>query len=227
LRLPPVRDSLAYFADPSCALLATDAELAPAPPDVPLPDPPTGAMLLADERRLPSAVETFLSAGSPPVYLGFGSMPEGRPERTRDVFVKAARLAGCRAIIQASDASAALADGSSLLAVGEISHAALFPRLAAVVHHGGAGTCARAARAGIPQVVVPHILDQFPWAARLERRGLSPPPLARQNLTSRSLAERIRQALEDQAMRAAAAALGRTLANRDGAEQAAELLSRE
>jgi vancomycin aglycone glucosyltransferase len=225
LGLPPVRDVLSHFADASLAVLAADAELAPAPPDVPVPDPPTGAMILDDERPLPEEVEAFLLAGRPPVYIGFGSMPDAHPERTHGLLIEAIQRAGCRGIIQAGT-SDARRGGADLLIVGAVPHARLLPRMAAVVHHGGAGTCARAARAGIPQVVVPHLLDQFPWAARLQRRGLAPAPLFRKKLTSRALAERLRQAVEDQAMRANAAAMGRTLARRDGAERAAEILSR-
>lgn len=226
LRLSPIRDALAHFADPSCALLATDAELAPAPPDVPLPAPPPGAMLLADERPLPSAVEAFLAAGTPPVYIGFGGMPDARPEKTREVLVEAVRRVGCRAIIHVGAGRAPQGSAPDILLVGDVPHERLFPRVAAVVHHGGAGTCARAARAGIPQVILPHILDQFPWAARLERRRLAPPALSRRKLTGQALAERIRRALDDPAMRAAAAAMARALAGRDGAERAAEILSR-
>ena len=95
----------------------------------------------------------------------------------------------------------------------------------AAVHHGGAGTCARAARAGIPQVLLPHMLDQFPWAARLARRGLAPGPLFRAHLSSKALAARMRQALDDTAMRQRAAALAGVLAGRHGAGVAAELLA--
>jgi vancomycin aglycone glucosyltransferase len=164
-----------------------------------LPEPPAGAMLLDGDGPLPGEVEAFLGAGAPPVYIGFGSMPDAHPERTAAVIAEAVRLAGCRAIVR-GDAKRVL--GPALLTVGQISHAALFPRVALAVHHGGAGTCARAARAGIPQVIVPHLLDQFPWSARLMRRGLAPPPLRRGRLSSKALA------------------------GRDGADQVAEILSR-
>jgi UDP:flavonoid glycosyltransferase YjiC (YdhE family) len=226
LGLPPIADALEHFADPSLGLLATDAELAPAPDDVRLPDAPTGAMLLDENGPLPEEVEAFLAAGQRPVYIGFGSMPDARPEWTRALIAEAVRRAGCRAIVYAGARAGARLDlGPDILVVGKLPHDRLFPRVALAVHHGGAGTCARAARAGIPQVILPHLLDQFPWSARLARRGLAPRPLFRRNLTSKALALRIRQALEDPAMRAAAAQLARALAGRDGAEQAAAILS--
>jgi vancomycin aglycone glucosyltransferase len=223
LGLPPVADMLAHFSDPSLGVLATDAELAPAPPDVPVPDAPAGAMLLDEGGPLPDEVEAFLEAGSPPVYIGFGSMPDAHPERTLACIAEAVRRAGCRAIVRGDPK---LELGPSILAAGKLPHATLFPRVALAVHHGGAGTCARAARAGIPQVIVPHLLDQFPWSARLVRRGLAPRPLLRRHLSSGALAARIREALGSGELRAAAARMAQALAGRDGAERVAELLCR-
>ena len=227
LGLAPIRDALAHFADPTCSLLATDVELAPAAPDVRVPGLPTGAMLLGDDGPLPEHVEAFLAAGPPPVYIGFGSMPDARPEKTRAIIAEAVRGVGCRAMVyvgRAADMNLEL--GPSLLAIGALPHTRLLSRVALAVHHGGAGTCARAARAGIPQVILPHVLDQFPWAARLARRGLAPAPLFRRNLTGAALAERILQALDDSQMRERAANLARVLAGREGADEAAAILSR-
>jgi vancomycin aglycone glucosyltransferase len=226
LGLPPVADTLGHFAPPNQSILATDEELAPAPPDVSLPAPPTGAWMLDDDRPLPAEVEAFLAAGPPPIYLGFGSMPDAHPARTADIVMGTIRALGCRAIIYSGPAGIGAPDlGPSILAVGTLPHARLLPRVALAVHHGGAGTCARAARAGIPQVIVPHVLDQFPWAARMHKRGLGPRPLYKTRLTTRALGARIRQALEDPGMRERATKLAQKLAGRDGAEQAAAMLT--
>jgi UDP:flavonoid glycosyltransferase YjiC (YdhE family) len=227
LGLPPIRDALAYFADPAQSLLPTDGELAPAPADAALCAPPTGALLLDQDEPLPAEVERFLAAGPPPVFIGFGSMPDPQPQRSATRLAEAVRLAGCRAIVATfatPPASLAGRADADILAVGELCHARLFPRVALVVHHGGAGTCARAARAGVPQVILPHLLDQFHWARRLAARGLAPRPLHRRRLTSRALAARIRQALGDPAMRERAASLARGLAGRDGADALAAIL---
>jgi UDP:flavonoid glycosyltransferase YjiC (YdhE family) len=226
LGLPPIRDAAAHFADPGQSLLATDEELAPAPPDLSFPEPPCGAMLLPEDGPLPVEVEDFLAAGPPPVYVGFGSMPDVRPAQDRALLLDAIRRAGCRAILYAG-ASGGLHREATLpvLTVGNLPHGTLFARVALVVHHGGAGSTARAARAGIPQVILPHLLDQFPCAARLARRGLAPPPLIRHRLTGEALAARIREGLENQAMRDTARRLGQALAGRDGADRAAAILS--
>jgi len=226
LGLPAIGDALDHFANPARSLLATDAELAPAPADLRMPEAPTGAMLHDEEGPLPEAVESFLAAGPPPVYVGFGSMPDAWPERTYTLIAEAVRRAGCRAIVYAAaTATTKLEPGAEILTVGRLAHSRLFPRVALAVHHGGSGTCARVARAGIPQVILPHLLDQFPWAARLARRSLAPRPLFRRNLTSKSLAQRIRQAMKDVVMREAAAKMARALADHDGANRAAALLS--
>ena len=226
LGLPAIDDVLDHFANPGCSLLATDAELAPAPSDVHVLAEPTGAMLYDEGEPLPEAVESFLAAGPPPIYIGFGSMPDACPDETRLIVAEALRLVGCRAIVYAgAGAAVPTKPRADLLTVGRLSHGKLFPRVAVAVHHGGAGTCSRAARAGIPQVILPHVLDQFSWAARLERRGLAPRPLFRRNLTSKALAGRIRQALENTDMREAAVKLALALAGRDGAGRAAAILS--
>jgi len=226
LGLPAITDALDHFAVPGRSLLATDAELAPAPPDVRLWEAPTGAMLLDEPGQLPAAVEDFLAAGPPPIYIGFGSMPDARPERTREQLVEVVHRLGCRAILYASDsATAGAKTEADILTVGALPHALLFPRLALAVHHGGAGTSARAARAGIPQVILPHVLDQFPWSVRIATRGLGPRPLRKPRPTAGSLAARIREALENTTMQERAARLGRALAGRNGADRVAAILT--
>jgi vancomycin aglycone glucosyltransferase len=225
LGLPAIKDALGHFIVPSRSLLAADPELAPAPPDVHLAAAPTGAMLLDEPGHLPQAVESFLAAGEPPIYIGFGSMPDACPDRTRDRLVKVVRRAGCRAIIFAGDSAPKVsAVGPDILSVGSLPHALLFPHVALAVHHGGAGTSARAARAGIPQVILPHVLDQFPWSARIAERGLGPRPFLKHRASVGGLVARIREALENTTIRERAAKVGRDIAGRDGADRAAAIL---
>jgi vancomycin aglycone glucosyltransferase len=143
----------------------------------PWPDPSdqavfqTGAWILPDERPLPPELEAFLEAGEPPVYFGFGSMRG--PQGLGQAMVQAARALGRRAVVSRGWADLSLAgDGPDCLAVGEVNLRALFERVSAVVHHGGAGTTALAALAGAPQVVVPQIYDQHYWGQRVEHLGI-------------------------------------------------------
>ena len=100
-----------------------------------------------------------------------------------------------------------------VMAVEPVSHAALFPRCRVVVHHGGAGTTHTAARAGVPQIVVPHVLDQFYFARRVQALGVAPPPVPRARLNVARLAAAVRDTIERQGLSARAADLARQLAD--------------
>ncbi|MFF7259572.1 glycosyltransferase [Streptomyces sp. NPDC008159] len=132
----------------------------------------TGAWFLPDERPLPADLSAWLEAGEPPVYVGFGSMAMRSPDVAR-VAVEAVRDRGRRVLVGRGWAGLGpIDDRDDCFAVGEVSHQALFPRVAAVVHHGGAGTTATATRSGAPQVVVPQVVDQPYWAGRVADLGI-------------------------------------------------------
>jgi len=151
--------------------LACDATLGP------WPDPAadavfqTGAWILPDERPLAPEVHTFLDAGEPPVYCGFGSIRA--PGGLARVMIESVRAVGRRIILSRGWAELELVDADpDCLAIGEVNQQLLFPRVAAVVHHGGAGTTHAAARAGVPQVIVPQHYDQHYWSQRVEELGI-------------------------------------------------------
>ena len=168
--LAPVKDVRGHIFTPT-PWLAVDPVLSPWLGPAGYSVVQTGAWILPDERPLGPEVETFLRAGEPPVYFGFGSM-KMPPEVAREL-VLAAREAGRRAIICSGWADLALTGGEpGCLVVAEVNHHKLFPRVAAVVHHGGAGTTATAALAGVPQVVVPQFFDQGYWGRRVGELGI-------------------------------------------------------
>jgi UDP:flavonoid glycosyltransferase YjiC (YdhE family) len=172
----------------------------------------------------PDELEEFLGDGPPPVCIGFGSMRPRDPEALSDAVVGALRRTGRRAVVQAGWAGLGAADEPGILVAGEIPHSWLFPRAAAVVHHGGAGTTAAALRAGRPSVVAPFFADQFFWGRRVARLGVGPPPIPQRHLTAEKLATALRGALEDAGMRDRAAALGRRVDREEGVERAAGVL---
>jgi vancomycin aglycone glucosyltransferase len=131
----------------------------------------TGAWIMADERPLPSELVAFLNAGTPPVYVGLGSLPA--PKDFARTAINVVRAQGRRVLMSRGWAELALVDEcEDCFIVGEVNQQALFPRVAAVVHHGGAGTTTTAARAGSPQVVVPQIVDQSYWGSRVRDLGI-------------------------------------------------------
>jgi vancomycin aglycone glucosyltransferase len=151
--------------------LAFDATLAPMPSVSNSTVAQTGAWILEDRTPLPSDLEEFLAAGEPPVYFGFGSMPVATG--TSRTLVEAVRAVGRRAIVSRGWAELEPIDESpDCIAVGDVNHQALFPRVAAIVHHGGAGTTHAAALAGAPQVIVPMFGDQPYWASRVRELGI-------------------------------------------------------
>ena len=199
-------------------LLAADRALAPWPADSGLDVVQTGAWILADRRPLPAEVEAFLSAGDPPVYFGFGSMRA--PRTTAQAMVEAARGLGYRAIVSRGWGELAPVEGPDCLTVTEANVLALFSRVAAVVHHGGAGTTTATARAGVPQVVVPHHYDQGYFAQRVQDLGIGVAHPGEP--TTDSLTEALRQVLRPDVV-SRAWSFGQQVRT-DGASVAAELL---
>ncbi|MGH8291643.1 MAG: glycosyltransferase [Steroidobacteraceae bacterium] len=204
--------------------LAADPILGPAgePHDIQIVQ--TGAWLPNDPRRLPDPVEDFLSSGPPPVYFGFGSMRAA--EDTSRIVVESARALGLRSLISRGWGNLQLIDdGSDCLLLEDVAHQSLFPRVAAIVHHGGAGTTTIAARAGVPQVVVPHLYDQYYWAHRVQQLGIGVAGSARDGLN----VDRIVAALQkcnDPEISVAARSLSLRIEDH-GAEVAAERLIKD
>ncbi|MFI6088044.1 glycosyltransferase [Streptomyces sp. NPDC051218] len=165
---------------------------------------------------LPGPLEDFLRAGPPPVFIGFGSMAAGDGARLSELAVSALRLAGLRGVLQEGRAGL-MAHGDDILTVDEMPHALLFPRMAAVVHHAGAGTTAAGLRAGVPAIPVPVTADQPFWASRLAGLGAATKPIPFKELTAQRLAEQIRCAVSEATFKEAAGAVSRRMGAEDGA----------
>jgi vancomycin aglycone glucosyltransferase len=170
--LPPV-DHLRDYAYTDHPWLAADPTLGPWLQPADLDVVQTGAWLLHDERPLADDLEEFLDAGTPPVYVGFGSMPLWGSNDIARSAVEAIRARGLRALIARGWADLDLIDDTGdCFVLGEVNQQALFGRVAAVMHHGGAGTTTTATRAGAPQLVVPQGADQVYWACRVAELGI-------------------------------------------------------
>lgn len=174
----------------------------------------------------PPALEAFLADGSPPVYVGFGSMTNSDPEQTFVIVQGALRAAGQRGVIHTgwSGADADAASEDDMFALDNAPHAWLFPRMAAVVHHGGAGTTAAGLRAGKPTLIIPHLGDQPYWGRRVQDLGVGAKPVTRHKLTQNVLAERIRQITTETHLRVKAEALGERIRSEEGISVAVRLI---
>jgi len=219
--LPPVDNARDHvFTDQP--FLASDPVLWPWQPTELCDAVQTGAWIMPDERPLTAELVAFIEAGEPPIYVGFGSMFMQSARDAARVAIEAVRAQGRRTVVLQGWADLALDDdGSDCFVTGDVNQQALFPRMAAVMHHGGAGTTTAATRAGVPQVIVPQIVDQPYWAGRVAELGIGaahdgPTP------SFESLSAALATALAPETG-TAAAALARTIPS-DGAEVAAKLL---
>ncbi len=170
----------------------------------------------------PSNLQGFLNQGEPPVYVGFGSMIGGEWQTQARHCVAVLQEAGLRVLLAAGSPSVPALDVPlKVMTVGDIPHAWLFPRVAAVIHHGGAGTTAAALRAGKPSLILPLTADQSFWARQVDRLGAGPPPLRKRHLP-RDLNAGLRLIREDRGITARAQAIGEAIGNEDGTGRAVD-----
>ena len=174
-----------------------------------------------DEWTPPADLLEFLQAGAPPIFIGFGSMSPRNPEAMTQVILRALARTQQRAIILSGWGGLHSSDlPDSVYMLDSIPFSWLFPRVAAVVHHGGAGTTSAGLRAGVPSIIVPFFADQPFWGQRVADLGVGPAPIPRKKLTAERLAQAIQTAVTDQAMRQRATDLGARIRSEDGIARA-------
>ncbi len=174
----------------------------------------------------PPALEQFLAAGPKPVCIGFGSMASEDPKAMSALVLEAVRRAGVRAVLLSGWGGLADAARDDVLTLTEVPHEWLFPRVAGVVHHGGAGTTGAGFRAGVPALVVPFTMDQPFWGGRVHALGAGPRPIPRKRLSVAALAEGLRALTSDETQRARAAEVGALVRAEDGVAAAVEHFTR-
>jgi len=172
-------------------------------------------------------LETFLSRGAKPIYIGFGSMRQANSERLTRILLDAVRNAGVRAIIarNASEIGNGLRESEDVFVLKDypIPHHVLFPRLKAAVHQGSWIATHLAARAGIPQLVLPQASDQYLWANVVWKNGLGPARVDMNRMKARKLSAAIAQLTQDDAYESNARALAERVRGIDGARNAVRL----
>jgi UDP:flavonoid glycosyltransferase YjiC (YdhE family) len=212
-------------------IVAADPDLAPLPDDRPAAAIGTDAWILeeAEAGVLDPRLDAFLTLDPAPVYIGFGSMIATRGSELAELTLAAVRAVGRGAIVAGGWSAMergimGAAGNDDVLAVDSVPHHLVLPRVAAAIHHGGAGTTTAVARAGVPQVILPHLLDQYYWGHRVEVLGLGPGPMPVELVTADILSARLDTALNDARMRDRAAALGPAVAARNGVTAAVDYL---
>jgi len=228
LGLPACSAARFYQALRSTPMLgAYSPSIIPHPADWPANIHVTGAFFLdqqADWQPSPE-LKAFLEAGSPPVYVGFGSMAGRNPEKLAKLILDALAKSGQRGLLLTGwgGLRAGLVP-DNVFVLDSAPHRWLFPRMAAVVHHGGAGTTAEGLRAGMPSVIVPFAFDQFFWGARIKELGLGPDPIPQKDLTADRLAETIRISVTDAGMKQRANSCGAAIRAENGIGSAVEII---
>lgn len=214
-----------YFRDlhTAKAINGFSRHVLPRPADWPENSQITGYWFLDQPQWTPPvALSRFLAAGPKPVYIGFGSMVSSNAKAFTQTVLDGVKKSGLRAVLATGWGALDGDDGprgEQIFFLRQAPHDGLFPLMSGAVHHGGAGTTAAAARAGIPSVIVPFFGDQPFWAHCLNRRGVSPPALERKTLRADALASAL-QATQQPAMSQAAAALGRAVRAENGIDEA-------
>lgn len=176
----------------------------------------------------PAELEAFLAAGPAPVYIGFGSMGGKNPQRRAQIVIDALAKSGQRGIL-ATGWGGLRPDKlpETILQIEQAPHDWLLPRVAAAVHHGGAGTTAACLRAGCPSLVVPFFGDQPFWGQRIAELGAGPEPIPQKKLTVENLSEAINQLCSDASMRHKAQQVAGQLAQEDGVAETVALIEQQ
>jgi sterol 3beta-glucosyltransferase len=218
LRLGVLPNPMTFGASESLNLMAYSAALSPDPGDWPFAAKITGAWFYDAEPHLALApeIESFLAAG-PAIYVGFGSMKWHSEDAANAVFDAIAQWGG-RALITSGwgglNPPAILP--ANIMFTGPVHHSLLFPRVSAVVHHGGAGTTAEGLRHGRPTLILPQFMDQYDWARRIEALRAGPMPLPMKKVSAGKLAERLHDLVDTEGYRTGAAAIAAQMAREPG-----------
>ncbi len=200
---------------------------------VPMPDDPKRERHVVGYWTLPAgatwqpppALEAFLAQPGPVVSIGFGSMASEDPARVTALVQGAVRDAGVRAVLLSGwGGLKSLPDNNEVLCADALPHDWLFPRVAAVVHHGGAGTTGAALRSGVPAIVVPFAMDQPFWGQRVAAIGAGPTPIPRRKLTQDRLSAALKSTVADEQLHSKAASLGGLIRAEDGLGRTVALL---
>jgi sterol 3beta-glucosyltransferase len=170
-------------------------------------------------------LKAFLDSGDPPVYVGFGSMAGRHPEELAKLVLKALAKSGQRGVLLTGwGGMRALSIPDRVFVIDSAPHGWLFPRMAAVVHHGGAGTTAEGLRAGVPTLILPFAVDQAFWGKRVKALGVGPEPIPFKKLTADRLAHAIQEAVTQPEIKRRAARLGDAIRAEDGVGRAVTVI---
>jgi vancomycin aglycone glucosyltransferase len=208
-------------------ILAMDKEIVTWPPDITSVPPQSSYLQLTELQKLPDNLNRFLHSGDAPVYIGFGSMTDSSPQTTLKIILEAVRISNVRAVISSgwADITTTESTNKNVLFTTHVPHLQLLPHVKCAVHHGGAGTVHSCCHCGIPQVIIPHMLDQYFWGNRIHHLGLGPKPINRKSLTVMKLAEAITIATTSPIMQQCAKKMSESIKDNNGSDEIIKLIT--
>lgn len=184
-----------------------------------------GDWYLADaEWQAPAELVEFCAGAERPLFIGFGSMVDPDPAEMGRIVATALAETGQRAVVQ-GEWAAHIPATAPVLRIGSVPHHWLFPRMRAIIHHGGAGTTAAAVRAGVPNLIVPFFGDQPFWGQRMQALGVGPAPLARRHLRSEQFVAAVRELVTSASMQQQAQYYGERVGQEDGVGTAVAIIN--
>ncbi len=229
LELPPMTESFRRsIRQPVPCIYGFSPQVIPPPPDWGDHLTVTGYWFLDEpDWTPPGDLRAFLDAGEPPVYIGFGSMASRRAEEMTQIALQALKQSGQRGLLASGWGGITQRDlPDDVFLIDSAPHNWLFPRMAAVVHHGGAGTTGAGLRAGVPSILVPHFGDQNFWGTTVNNLGVGTKPIPRKRLTASKLEAAIRRAVTDAGIIRRATTLGEQIRQEDGVASAVRVVER-
>lgn len=157
--------------------------------------PIVGALTLELTVDTDDQVASWIAAGNPPIYFGFGSTPVQSPAETIAMIAGACAELGERALIYSDvNGSKDTPHPDHVKLIGQVNYTTILPMCRAAVHHGGAGTTAASLRAGLPTLILWDVADQFIWATQVKRLNVgSAQRLSR--ISGKSLVTQLRKIL--------------------------------
>lgn len=174
----------------------------------------------------PKDLEKFLQTEPLPLYIGFGSMSNQKPEEITKLIVNTLEQTNQRAVIFSGWgglSDKALPD--SVLMIDSVPHSWLFPKVKAVIHHGGAGTTAAGLRAGIPSIIIPYHGDQPFWGYLVNKLNVGPAPIPRKKFTINKLVKAIEKVIMDEELQEQAHVLGKKIREENGVGKAVAIIN--
>ncbi|MFN8672269.1 MAG: glycosyltransferase [Candidatus Sericytochromatia bacterium] len=228
LNLPQVSDVL-NFTGKAKLIVASEEVIAKLPKDQENILFQSGAFHLFNQGKLPEDIENFIEGNKPVIYIGFGSMTDTNPEKTSKMLLEVVKKTGVKLIISKGWAGLGekLENNENIKVIGSVSHHELFPKMALVIHHGGAGTTNTCAYAGVPQIIVPHLMDQYYWGDKIKKLSIGVKPIPRNKLNTEVLIQNIKKILRNPYFKKNALKIKEKLVKNNGVKNACDFILKD